>query len=1003
MPSPSPKSPARRRELMMDTLNEASVTWISRSEESFAENMAAGINPIAALTDIHRLSVWLNSEHPDGLHASMVYRWDLASGGTTPPTAVFTDVTYADFSPNWEKQFRQKKTINGPISEMPDSEAAILKANAVCSVFIVPVYIKNNFSGFVLFEDRKTERHFDPDSADILRYAAFLLVNAVLRGQIEEKMAEADSRAKLMLDTSPMCCQLWDKNFTNIDCNEAAVRLYGFKNKQEYMDRFFETMPEFQPDGRPTAEMAKEVLTTAFEEGVCRFDCMHQHPADGSPIPAEISLFRVNYKGEHAVIGYTRDMRKHVKVMKDISYRDHLMRAVNSVAELLLNSSAESFAGNMIAGMGILAQAIDVGCVCMWRSHVIDGQRFCSLEHEWFGDNPTRIGEHSKNIPFTELPSWENMLEDRKCINALMCDIIAEQGKIAQEFLKSIRSILVVPIIINDAFWGFMGFDDFVNDRIFSETEESLMTSAGMLFTYAVIRHETFMALSDTSARLEDALEVANEANRVKSAFLANMSHEIRTPMNSIMGFAELAQDDSLPERTQNYLTKISENADWMLHIINDILDISKIESGKIVLENIPFDVHDIYEHCKSMIMPKVEEKGLTLYCYAEPYIGKQLLGDPVRLRQVITNLLSNAVKFTNSGTVKLLASVVCTNDNIATVRFEVKDSGIGMSPEQIDTIFEPFIQADSNTTRKYSGTGLGLTITKNLVELMGGHLSVVSALGVGSRFSFEVPFGLIDSPAAYEALKAAEVIVEVSQPAEKPQFDAEILICEDNDMNQQVVCEHLHRIGVKTVVAMHGQEGVDIISSRIRNNERPFDLIFMDIHMPVMDGLEAAAKITEMNISTPIVALTANVMLNNLEMYKKSGMAGYLGKPFKSHELHKCLAEHLNKAPKKSAADDSPDDTDDNMMAILRQAFVTGNLGVATGIKQALAANDYKLAYRLVHTLKSNAGHINETKLIAAALAAEALLDGAKTPPPPKVMDGLYAELKAVLEKLSL
>ncbi|MCL2721618.1 MAG: ATP-binding protein, partial [Treponema sp.] len=263
----------------------------------------------------------------------------------------------------------------------------------------------------------------------------------------------------------------------------------------------------------------------------------------------------------------------------------------------------------------------------------------------------------------------------------------------------------------------------------------------------------------------------AEVANKTKSNFLANMSHEIRTPMNSIIGFSELAQFDDVPEKTRNYLGNIQENAKWLLKIIDDILDISKIESGKIILEHIPFDLSDIFLRCQSAITPKTEEKGITLYCYAEPSIGKKMLGDPVRLRQALMNLLSNAVKFTNTGTVKLMASFLESSDTSVTIHFEIKDSGIGMSPDQISNIFNPFMQADESITRKFGGTGLGLSITKNIIEMMGGNLNVESAPGIGSKFSFEIKFDLIDDA---DALHTQDADVKL---LEKPNFKGEVLI----------------------------------------------------------------------------------------------------------------------------------------------------------------------------------------------------------------------------------
>ncbi|MCL2633033.1 MAG: transporter substrate-binding domain-containing protein [Oscillospiraceae bacterium] len=500
--------------------------------------------------------------------------------------------------------------------------------------------------------------------------------------------------------------------------------------------------------------------------------------------------------------------------------------------------------------------------------------------------------------------------------------------------------------------------------------------------------------IEESKEAMRIALNTAEDANRIKSVFLANMSHEIRTPMNSIIGFSELALDDSLSEKTAQYIISITENAKWLLNIINDILDSAKIESGKIALEHIPFDLQDVITQCQSAILPRVKEKGITLFCYAEPLESKQLLGDPVRLRQVFMNLLSNAVKFTNSGIVKLLVSVTTSDENQAKMKFEIKDSGIGMNQEQIAGIFEPFTQADDSVTRRFGGTGLGLPIAKNIIEIMGGTLTVESIPGIGSNFSFELTFDLIDVDDISSPIKT------ILNDIQKPNFSGEVLVCEDNNMNQQVICEHLERVGLITTVAHDGKTGVDIVRERMENNQAPFDLILMDIHMPVMDGLEAAAKIEEMGIKTPIVALTANIMSRDLELYETSGMRDYIGKPFTSQELWRCLIKYfaITQVTEIDKAEQLTED--EQLLKKMQVHFVRNNQDIFTNIRQALDNGDNKTAHRIAHTLKSNAAQINEEKLKKAAAEMENILTNSEISPPEQALISLEAELKSVLNK---
>jgi len=386
------------------------------------------------------------------------------------------------------------------------------------------------------------------------------------------------------------------------------------------------------------------------------------------------------------------------------------------------------------------------------------------------------------------------------------------------------------------------------------------------------------------------------ENNEVMQAELvANMSHKIRTHMNSIIGFAELALDEEISQKARHYIANIMKNSEFLLQVMSDTRDFSNLSSGTAKLDSYPFSLVDIFNECRLIVMPKAIEKNLTLHFYAEPSFGKKMCGDPVKLRQIIVNLLSNAVKFSDKGIIKIQAATKNVGDDSVTIFFDIKDSGIGIGEDKINDIFNPFAQDDSDGIRNFGGFGLGLPITKGLIELMGGTLHVESKPGVGSRFFFELTFDAIDTEDDYTENGEEDTNQAPFEELKKPAFNGEVLVCEDSSMNQIVICEHLERVGLKTIIAENGRAGVEKVRERLRKGEPQFDLILMDIYMPVMDGLEATEKIQRFKTGVPIVAMTANIMTNDRDLYLSLGMSDCISKPFNSQALWRCLLKYIN------------------------------------------------------------------------------------------------------------
>jgi signal transduction histidine kinase/CheY-like chemotaxis protein len=388
---------------------------------------------------------------------------------------------------------------------------------------------------------------------------------------------------------------------------------------------------------------------------------------------------------------------------------------------------------------------------------------------------------------------------------------------------------------------------------------------------------------------LSEAKEKAEESNKAKSRFLANMSHEIRTPLNGILGLTDVLLGENVQEDHRKYLELIRDSGENLAQLINDILDLSKIESGTLKLESIPFDFREAINTNINPYKFLAEQKGLTLSCLIDGSIPDKIIGDPTRISQVLINLIGNAIKFTAAGSIQVIFSVIDRKLDDIVVQGTVKDSGIGIPKDKQDTIFQNFTQVDESVTRKYGGTGLGLSIVKSLVNQMNGEVTVSSPVdtvtNIGTVFTFRIK--LKTPPAATP--KSAPVTVNADQLSFGKAVH--VLVVDDNSINLLVAKKMLQKLGANVTTAETGMEGIEIA---MRNN---FDLILMDIQMPGLTGHETTVQLRRLDYKKPIIALSANAFKEDIEKSLTSGMNGHMQKPFTERELYTRVSEAVAKS----------------------------------------------------------------------------------------------------------
>lgn len=563
-----------------------------------------------------------------------------------------------------------------------------------------------------------------------------------------------------------------------------------------------------------------------------------------------------------------------------ITWQDRLLSTVNEIASILLASSVEGFETIMRHCMGMLGETMDVDRVYVWKNYLKNGQFYCTQVYEWSENvELQQSNELTVNISYDNVLGWEEKLSIGKSINGPVYTLSQHE----QDHLnpQGVLSLLVLPVFLQDVFWGFVGFDDCQKQRWFSDVEEGILLSASLLIAHAMLRNET-------TQKLLQAREEAVSSTKAKSDFLASMSHEIRTPINAITGMSAIARKTDDIKKAHSCLDKIDTASRQLLALINDILDMSKIEAQKLELAHEPFELKTLIYNINSIIGVCMTEKKQTLVIDMASNVPEIVVGDDMRLTQVLLNLLANAVKFTpEGGRIDLSLKLIGQANGRYEMEAVVKDNGIGIKAEQLERLFSAFEQADRGTARRFGGTGLGLTISKSIIDLMDGTITVTSEPNQGSSFTvrFFIDAGTKDM-LKQKQIKKNEINYDFTG------YTA--LLVEDIAINREIVLEILRDTNITMDCAENGQEALEIFATAPDR----YDIIFMDVHMPIMDGYTATEALRALDLpmsdTVPIIAMTANAFSDDVERSKEVGMNDHIAKPIDVDILLQKIAKYL-------------------------------------------------------------------------------------------------------------
>ncbi|MCL2211885.1 MAG: ATP-binding protein [Treponema sp.] len=696
------------------------------------------------------------------------------------------------------------------------------------------------------------------------------------------------------IDAVPVGVTILDELINVLECNDNVLDWLEAP-KEYYIEKFLELSPEYQPDGEKSSEKAASVVKRALEGEIFTFEWTHLTTA-GEEVPFEVTATRALYKGKYVAVTYQYDLRYIKNMADELENKSRLLR-IRLEQQELISEITRSFVSSSET-KALIREAVakfghyhKVSLAVIFKLDIPNNNIYPA--YIWSSDNKMISSIQEVGLNETLKSSFPERLYAFTAIPVLSCvDTSTSKFDGLRNILDdNAKAFIFAPLYVEGLLWGMISVQQLHEPRYWTDNEKSFVATISSTIAGAIM-------LDIYNHKLKEAFDKVTAASRAKSDFLSNMSHEMRTPMNAIINMTKIAKKADDLERKNYALDKIADASAHLLGVINDILDMSKIEANKFELSPVEFNFEKMLNRVVNVVNFRIEEKKQKLTIQIDKDIPKVLICDDQRLTQVITNLVGNAVKFTpENGLIKIGIYLLSEENGICKIQVSVIDTGIGISSEQQKRLFQSFQQAETTTTRKYGGTGLGLSISKNIVEMMGGKIWIESEMGKGSTFAFTI-----------QAKRGAEEISdEKIEPVETKKAGAgsndftghRILLAEDVDINREIVTTLLEPTHVEIDIAENGTEAVKMYT------EHPdrYELILMDVQMPGMDGYEATIKIRAFEKKleesgagkhVPVIAMTANVFKEDIKNCINAGMDDHIGKPLDFENVLEKLRNYL-------------------------------------------------------------------------------------------------------------